>query len=239
MPLQNRVTPFSDLIAVPDRGTLMGNRGVLHDDDRRIVRFSQGRRWISCLTEFKGRRRVPMTPGNYTELFFLDEATALAAGHRPCHECRRADALRFREAWARGAGADPETSFEVIDRHLHDDRLEARGRMRRWTAHPAGLPDGAMVEVDGAAFLVGDGRIREWTPAGYRPAREAPDGPVRVLTPRAIVAAIAAGYRPGARRGPAASRPGARRRTRPAARSSAAARRGIVVARRGAGRRPR
>jgi hypothetical protein len=104
VPLQNRVTPFSDLVAVPERGTLTGNRGVLHDEFRRIVRFSAGRRWISCLTEFKGRRRPLMAPGNYTELFFIDEATALAAGHRPCHECRRADALRFREAWARSTG---------------------------------------------------------------------------------------------------------------------------------------
>ena len=174
----------------------MGNRGVLHDDDRRIVRFSQGRRWISCLTEFKGRRRAPMAPGGYTELFFLDEATALAAGHRPCHECRRADALRFRAAWARAAGADPATSLAVIDRHLHEDRLEAHGRMRRWSADPAALPDGAIVEVGGAPFLVRKGRMLGWTPAGYRPAREAPRRPVRVLTPRAIVAAMAAGYGP-------------------------------------------
>jgi len=110
MPLRNRVTPFGDLVAVPDRGALMGNRGVLHDDERRIVRFSQGRRWIACLTDVKGRRRPLMTPGRYTELFFLDEATALAAGHRPCWECRRADALRFRDAWARAAGADPATA---------------------------------------------------------------------------------------------------------------------------------
>jgi hypothetical protein len=198
VPLRNRVSPFSDLIAVAERGSLMGNRGVLHDERRRIVRFSQGRRWICCLTEFRGRRRVPMTPGRYTELFFLDEATALAAGHRPCHECRRADALRFREAWARAAGAPAGTPLEAVDRALHEDRLEAPGRMRRWRARLADLPDGAMVELGGAAFLVWDGALRGWTPEGYGSARRGPDGPVRVLTPRALCAAIAAGYAPAA-----------------------------------------
>jgi hypothetical protein len=196
VPLQNRVTPFSEIVAVPERGALMGNRGVLHDDGRRIVRFSQGRRWIACLTDFRGRRRAPMTPGRYTELFFLDEATALAAGHRPCHECRRADSLRFREAWARAAAADPATPLEAVDRRLHEDRLEARGRMRRWSAAVDALPDGAMIAVAAAAFLVRDGRIEEWSPAGYAAPRDPPAGPVSVLTPRAIVRTIAAGYRP-------------------------------------------
>ena len=145
MSLQNRVTPYSDLVAVPDRGALMGNRGVLHDDHRQIVRFSRGRRWIACLTDFKGRRRAPMTPGHYTELFFLDEATALAAGHRPCHECRRPDSLLFREAWARATGADPRTALETLDLSLHEDRLEAPGRMRRWSAPADELPVDAEV----------------------------------------------------------------------------------------------
>ena len=196
MPLQNRVTPTSEIVAVPERGALMGNRGVLHDDAGRIVRFSLGRRWIACLTDFRGRRRTPMTPGHYTALFFLDEATALAAGHRPCHECRRADSLRFREAWARATGADPATPLAEVDRRLHEDRLEAPGVMRRWSAAAGALPDGVMVAVGGAAFLVGEGGIREWSPAGYGAPRDAPAGPVRVLTPRAIAATIAAGYRP-------------------------------------------
>jgi hypothetical protein len=196
VPLRNRVTPFSEIVAVPERGTLMGNRGVVHDEEGRIVRFSQGRRWIACLTDFRGRRRAPMPPGGYTALFFLDEPTALAAGHRPCHECRRADALRFREAWAAAAGEDPGVSLELVDRRLHDDRLAAPGRMRRWSAEPGALPEGAMVEVGGAAFLVRRDGIREWSPARYGALREPPAGPVRVLTPRAIVATIAAGYRP-------------------------------------------
>jgi len=195
MPLRNRVTPFGDLVAVPDRGALMGNRGVLHDDERRIVRFSQGRRWIACLTDVKGRRRPLMTPGRYTELFFLDEATALAAGHRPCWECRRADALRFRDAWARAAGADPAIAFSELDRRLHEDRLEAPGRMRRWTAAMDALPDGTMVVVGGAAHLVRGDRLLPWSAAGYGPARARGRGRVEVLTPRTIVAALAAGDR--------------------------------------------
>src|ERR1700732_822885 len=102
MARQNRVTPAGDVIATPERGTFLGNRGVLHDDQGRIKRAWQLKRWIVCVLEFKGRRRAVMTPGRYTELFFLDEATALAAGHRPCAECRRERFNAFREAWLRG-----------------------------------------------------------------------------------------------------------------------------------------
>ena len=195
MTRRNRVTPFGELVAVPDRGTLMGNRGVLHDDDGVIVRFSQVRRWICCLTAFKGRTRPLMAPGSYTELFFLDEATALAAGHRPCFECRRADAARFREAWAGAAGREASIGADALDRVLQDDRLDSPGRMRRWLAASASLPDGTMVAVDGAAYLRHAGGLREWTPAGYGARRSAP-ATVEVLTPRTIVGAIAAGYAP-------------------------------------------
>lgn len=195
MPLQNRVTPFSEPTAVPERGMFMGNRGVLHDEERRIVRFAQGRRWIICLTDFKDRRRPLMVPGNYTELFFMDEATALAAGHRPCHECRRADALRFRDAWAEATGNDRSIGLTELDRHLHEDRLASRGEMRRWTAEAAVLPDGAMVAINDAAFLVQGGALRPWSPAGYGAPRPMPAS-VEVLTPRSIVGAIGAGYAP-------------------------------------------
>ena len=195
MPLQNRVTPFSDLVAVPERGMFMGNRGLLHDDEQHVVRFNRGRRWIICLTSFKGWWRPVMSPGLYTELFFMDEATALAAGHRPCMECRRADALRFRAAWAEAAGRDPAISFEDLDRVLHEERLAARGVMRHWSSDVAGLPDGAMVARGSDAFLVHGGELLRWSPAGYRdpqPFR----GVMEVLTPRSIVGAIAAGYAP-------------------------------------------
>lgn len=196
MPLQNRVTPLGDLVAVPERGEFMGNRGTLHDDERRIVRFSQGRRWISCLTGFTGRRRTLMTPGHYTELFFLDEATALAAGHRPCVECRRPDALRFREAWARAAGRDRAIPFADLDRALHDERLAGRGVMRRWESATEELPAGAMVAIGDEALLVTAAGLRPWSPAGYGAIR--PHVPrATVLTPRSVVGAIAAGYAPG------------------------------------------
>src|SRR5262249_42534874 len=123
MPLQNRVTPFGELIATEARGLLMGNRGRLHDTDRRIVRYAQGRRWIACVTSFRGRRRTIMSPRSYTELFFLDEAVALAAGHRPCAECRRGDYARFQAAWTRaGLGR---ASADEMDRRLHADRPPA------------------------------------------------------------------------------------------------------------------
>ncbi len=196
MSLQNRVTPYSDLVAVPDRGALMGNRGVLHDDHRQIVRFSRGRRWIACLTEFKGRRRSPMTPGHYTG------AVLPRRGHRPVRgtpPLPRVPPSR-RAALPRGVGPRdrrrPGTALEALDRSLHEDRLEAPGRMRRWSSAADELPDGAMVEMGGEAYLIWEGAVRGWTPGGYTLARRAPAGRLRVLTPRAICAAIAAGYRP-------------------------------------------
>src|SRR5262245_29849854 len=132
MPLQNRVTPFGDLIATEARGLLMGNRGRLHDASRRIVRYAQGRRWIACVTGFRGRRRQVMRPESYTELFFLDEAVALGAGHRPCAECRHGDYQRFRSAWSHaGLG---ETSADAMDRRLHADRLAAPRTRRAYRA---------------------------------------------------------------------------------------------------------
>ena len=171
-PLQNRVTPFGDLIATPVRGTLMGNRGRLHDPARRIVRRVAGgyRAWVTCRLTFRGRHRTVMTPGLYTELFFLDEVTALAAGHRPCGECRRADYRRFKAAWLlgnpdRGLGTD--VPIGAIDRELHRDRL---GGDRRPCTHPAdlrSLPDGVFVVGAGVAeaLLVWRGALIPWSPA--------------------------------------------------------------------------
>jgi hypothetical protein len=194
MPLQNRVTPFGDLIATEARGLLMGNRGRLHDAHRRIVRTAQGRRWIACVTSFRGRRRTVMTPGLYTELFFLDEAVALAAGHRPCAECRRDDYVRFRAAWA--ARVAPDTSANAMDLVLHADRLDEARRKRTYRAELATLPPGAFVALGGAAWLVWDGALHAWTPAGYTERRAATEGMVTVVTPRCIVAVLGGGYRP-------------------------------------------
>ena len=115
MPLQNRVTPFGAIVATPERGTMVGNRGVLHDDERRLVRPWRLRRWICCVLEFKGIRRTVMSPRRWTELFFLDEATAFAAGHRPCFECRRASALAYQAAWARAFGLRELPKADAMD----------------------------------------------------------------------------------------------------------------------------
>ena len=196
MPRQNRVTPRSELIAVPARGTFMGNRGCLHDDAGRIVRTHRGRRWIICALEFKGRRLGLADPGCYTLLFFLDEATALAAGHRPCGECRRAAFRAFVDAWtAANPGALPEgaTRIDDLDRVLHRERTGPRRR-----APVDGLPDGTFVALDGDPrphLVLGDALL-PWTPEGYGTRIARPSTPVEVLTPPSIVAALRAGYRP-------------------------------------------
>jgi hypothetical protein len=194
VPLQNRVTPFGEIVALPGRGLLMGNRGILHDDSRRIVRAFQVRRWIACRTEFRGRKRAIMQPHRYTELFFLDEAAAFSAGHRPCAECRRADYQRFRALWetCHGGPADADS----IDAKLHADRIHDR-RKRTYRDTLAGLPDGTFVSLDGRAWLVWGGDLFVWSDSGYsmRKSKTA-KADVDVLTPRATVAVFAAGYRP-------------------------------------------
>lgn len=195
MPRQNRVTPFSTLVADPARGLLTGNRGCLHDADGRIVRPFRGHLWIACLTAFRGRRRALMQPGRYTELFFLDEAVAMAAGHRPCAECRRADYLAFRRAWA-AAGLDPAPRAPDIDRILHRARLDSRAP-RRHRAETGDLPDGTFVlGAGGAALMLAGDAARPYAPSGYGAALPRPRGPVTVLTPAPFVAVLAAGYRP-------------------------------------------
>ncbi len=198
MPLQNRVDPFSALIAVPGRGTLTGNRGCLHDEARRIRpgRTWRSRRWISCRLDWKGWRRVVMAPNRWTELFFLDEATALAAGHRPCAYCRREAFERFRAAVVAGnpGSLSAKPGVDEIDRLLHADRLTADNVQRRYAARAADLPDGAMFEQDGRAWLMEGRAARPWSPDGYGTAIESPRDVVAVLTPRSLVGALAAGY---------------------------------------------
>src|SRR5215210_7552823 len=183
MPLQNRVTPLGDLIAHPARGLVYGNRGCLHDDAGRIRRRYNGKRWIACRLEFRGWHRSPlMQPGRFTELFFLDEATAFAAGHRPCALCRREDYMRLSEILG-GSGAD------AIDARLHAERLE-----RRHEAAFADLPDGAFVFGEGEPWLVhGDSLVR-WTPAGYADRARRPDGPAVLLTAPTLVSVLARGW---------------------------------------------
>ena len=196
MPHQNRVTPDGELIAVPDRGTLTGNRGVLHDRDGRIVRRSAGRRWITCLLAFRDRHREVLAPGRWTHLFFLDEATALAAGHRPCAECRRPDHLAFRRAWALAHDLAAPPGADAMDAVLHRQRALVDGRRSTWPARGADLPDGTVVAPDGGWWLVAAGRLHRWSPGGYLEHRPMPAGDLPVLTPPAVVAVLAAGYRP-------------------------------------------
>ena len=198
MPLQNRVTPLGELVADSARGLLYGNRGCLHDAEGRIRRVYQVRRWIACRLEFRGRRRSPlMRPGRFTELFFLDEATAFAAGHRPCAECRRADYDRFSAIWR---ALHDESGAEVIDARLHDERIEHAARERRLHAvafHE--LPAGAFVLHDGAPKLVLGGTLRRWSLAGYGSAEPRPAGTATLITPPSLVEVLRAGWHaPGA-----------------------------------------
>jgi hypothetical protein len=173
--LQNRVTPLGEVIATPERGLVYGNRGCLHDAHGRIRRHHAGRRWIACRLRFRDRRRAPLLqPGRYTELFFLDEATALAAGHRPCAECRRADYDRLCGSLPGGA--------DEIDARLHAERMAG--------PRPAdldGLPDGAFVLVAGTPHLVRGRELLGWTPGGYSGRVARPGGRVPLLTPPALL----------------------------------------------------
>jgi hypothetical protein len=203
MPRQNRVTPFGEIIAAQERGTVMGNRGVLHDASGCIRRAWQVRRWIVCALEFRGRKRTVMTPNRYTELFFLDEATALAAGHRPCAECQHARFIAFCNAWRTAnpssLGAQRATAAE-IDRHLHEQRVGPERSKRSFIEDVSRLPDGVFVTMPGNSDqprLVWGDSLLLWSPGGYRgrgprPKRER----VSVLTPRSTVEVIRAGYVP-------------------------------------------
>jgi hypothetical protein len=203
MPRRNRITPFGEIIATPERGTLMGNRGVLHDRDGRIRRAWKVKRWILCLLEFRGRRRSVMTPDRYTELFFLDEATGLAAGHRPCAECRRGRYNDFVAAWAAGnpnTGEPRRPTADEIDDRLHAERIGPTRSKRTFVAELNELPDGVFVTRDGPdarPLLIQGSSLLAWSPGGYRQRLPSSKGEiVTVLTPRSTVAAIRAGFVP-------------------------------------------
>jgi hypothetical protein len=199
MTLQNRVTPQGQIVAVPERGFFIGNRGILHDADRQLGRRRWAlKAWLICRLEFRGRHRVVMTPRRYTELFFFDEATAIAAGHRPCYECRRDAFHDWQRAWREAAGLDTPPTAPAMDRQLHLERVKAGSRaQRRWRARLGALPDGAFIELDGAAHLVLRGGLRRWSWRGYGPAMtRAPSQTVCVLTPASSVRVLEAGYRP-------------------------------------------
>jgi hypothetical protein len=196
MPLQNRVTPSGDIVATPERGTFTGNRGIIHDPATRTLlnRRWSNPAWITCVCDFRGRRRDVMATRSWTELFFLDEATSFAAGHRPCFYCRRDDANRFRAAWEEGNGVARLRATE-IDAVLHRERLDRRQkRLHPLDGPVTALPDGAMVQAKGESYLIAQGRALRWSFGGYSAADvELVDA--QLLTPPSTVRAFRAGYR--------------------------------------------
>jgi hypothetical protein len=197
MPLQNRVTPSGDIIAVSDRGLFTGNRGIIHDPATKTLlrkRWSSPA-WLTCVCEFKGRRREVMAGRSWTELFFLDEATALSAGHRPCFYCRRDDANRFRAAWEQGNRVTNARAPD-IDAMLHRERLDrGRKRLHALPMRSEKLPDGAMLQSGAESYLIARGRALRWSFAGYRAAETAIKDAM-LLTPPSTLRALSAGYRP-------------------------------------------
>ena len=197
MTLQNRVTPLGELVADPGRGLVYGNRGCLHDAEGRIRRRYNGKRWIACRLHFKGWLRRPLLqPGRFTELFFLDEATAFAAGHRPCALCRRHDYDRFSAVWQ--ALHPGHVGADAMDGQLHAERVDPVSRRHR--THRAALdelPDAAFVLEDGVPRLVLGARLLSWTPGGYVETSPRPAGrAVELITPPSLVAVLRAGWRP-------------------------------------------
>lgn len=204
MPRQNRVTPFGELIATSARGMFMGNRGILHDSDGQLTdkRWTHPH-WIICQLEFKGRKRPLMSPGCYTELFFADEAVALAAGHRPCAECRREAFDRFKLAWIEGNpqfGFTTKTPIAEIDRILHSERVTRRRQKVTYEAQLGDLPEGtffSLPELPGSSILVWEGASWAWAPEGYLPMQNLNPGTrVNVLTPKSTVNALRTEYKP-------------------------------------------
>jgi hypothetical protein len=190
MPLQNRVTPGGEIIATSARGTFLGNRGVLHDENKRIVRQSRNAVWLICQLEFKGRSQELMKPNRYTQMFFLDEAVALAAGHRPCGECRRTRYRAYIDA-ANVQNEDPIVGAPDLDR-----QLKASRRAPRATSAIASLPDGVFIELGDNDFrLVWNGALHRWTPQGYvDPIAVADVAAATVVTPSLSVEALRHGY---------------------------------------------
>jgi hypothetical protein len=197
MTLQNRVTPFGDIVAIGQRGLFTGNRGIIHDPATRTLTAKRwtSKAWLVCACEFRGVRRAVMATRSWTELFFLDEAVALAAGHRPCFFCRREDSERFRATWATGRG-EPVPSAPALDAVLHAERLERRRKRLHPIDRPlAAYPDGTMIAVGGRAFTLRAGQAHGWTEGQYAPAQRLAQADW-LLTPPSTVLALEAGYRP-------------------------------------------
>jgi hypothetical protein len=198
MPLQNRVNPAGEIFRTHARGMMMGNRGgAIHNSDREITRRFKSRRWITCVLEFRGRHRIVMSERRYTELFFLDEAVAFAAGHRPCAECRRERFNAFKEVWRRSKGQTALPYADEMDRELQPARIGHRGEKVTYEAELNSLPDGCFVRIEGRAYLVQNGALLLWSPEGYRQRQVINNNLiVTVLTPKPMVECFRQGYKP-------------------------------------------
>jgi hypothetical protein len=198
--LQNRVDPFGRLIETTARGLWMGNRGVIHNKDKQIIRPFKHKAWITCALEFKGRKRTVMTPDRWTELFFLDEATAFAAGHRPCFECRKENARRFKSCWIEGNplyNFSMTTSINQFDEIIHRERINNEKKKVMHQRTLSEIPEGTFVLIRDEPFVFSKGRLHRWTPFGYEGSVAMPEGStLTILTPYSIVNAFCAGYVP-------------------------------------------
>ena len=198
MSLRNRVSPEGTIESSRSRGTVMGNRGLLHNSNKELKRLFKTKAWITCVLEFKGRRRELMSPNAYTELFFLDEVTAFAAGHRPCAECRRARYNEFRDAWAAANQWQEDSVVKApqMDEILHRERLENNQKVT-WPQSVSELPHGAMFRVGDENLVVHDGEILKWSFEGWGlPGELILPETVEVLTPRSVVKAFKGGFKP-------------------------------------------
>lgn len=203
MQRRNRVDPFGNLIATPARGTLMGNRGCLHDDNGRLIKVWARLPWVTCVLDYKGRHRQIMAPGKYTELFFLDEATALSAGHRPCGTCQKARYEEFKRLWLATNATGRHTaanSIADIDAFIHAERYASAGEKAVWKAAIGELPEGVVYlrsSDPNQPWLKWQGAMQQWSPEGYSHAEPLDDKePVRVITPKSIVRTLTAGFKP-------------------------------------------
>lgn len=198
--LQNRCDPFGQIIKTSARGSLMGNRGVIHNKNKEITHVFKHKAWITCVLEFKGRKRTVMTADRWTELFFLDEATAFAAGHRPCFECRRENAKRFKSCWIKGNAAynfSMSTSINQIDEIIHCERINSAKKKVTHQRPPSAVPDGAFILINENPYLFCKGRAHRWTHFGYEDIIAVPEtSMLTILTPESIVNAFRAGYMP-------------------------------------------
>lgn len=195
MPLQNRVSPSGELLADNARGSWLGNRGILHNEKKEIIRPWKHKNWVLCELNFKERKREVFSQNSYSELFFLDEATALSAGHRPCASCRRQRFDEFKQAW--GAAQLSELKVDEIDKVLHQDRAIRGGKKVTYNEKLENLPNGVFVELEGKPWLIWRNELYEWHPDGYRARADIyGDLNVTVLTPKCMVEIIVAGFIP-------------------------------------------